>query len=145
MPEIWLLVVSAAVIGRSEHMRKVAVDEQAWITATGYKKNVLLTGDDLHSAGALVQLVTIEAGETIPDHYHEASIEVYYVLQGTCQLFVNDDKVLLQPGSCLLMEPGDVHRLHNHGSQRFLLLVLKTNARNADTYWHSGASEQQVC
>ena len=116
-------------------MRIITIDEKGWIEALGYKKNVLLKGDDLHSAGVLVQLVTIEAGQTIPNHYHQTSYEVYCVLQGTCQLFVNDAMVLLRQGSFLLMEPGDVHSLHNNDTETFQLLVFKTHAGNDDTYW----------
>ena len=34
----------------------------------------------------------------------------------------------------LLMEPGDIHSLANHGAIPFVLLVFKTNSEK-DTYW----------
>ena len=113
----------------------ISIDEQEWLQLPGYRKNVLLADEDLHCPGTRVQLVTIEPGDTISNHHHKTSFEVYYVLQGVCQLFVNDEKALLQTGSVLVMEPGDVHQLHNHGLQKFVLLVFKTNAGKADTYW----------
>ncbi len=122
-------------------MKQVTLNEQAWLQLPGYRKNVLLTGIDLHSAGALVQMVTISPGEAILDHYHESSFEVYYVLTGDCHMFINGEELLLKPGSLLLLEPGDVHRLHNPGPQEFRLLVFKTNAGAADTFWVSKKDE----
>ena len=116
-------------------MKQVDITDEGWISASGYKKNVLLTEMDLQSKGARVQVVHIAAGETVADHFHESSFEVYYVLEGQCTLFANGERVLLQPGSLLLMEPGDVHSLHNHGSEPFLVLVFKTNAEEGDTFW----------
>jgi len=116
-------------------MKLISHNEYAWQQLPGYRKNVLLTGEELHDVGACVQLVAVEPGETIPDHYHKTSYEVYYVLQGSCRLFVNGEEIMLNLGVVLLMEPGDVHKLTNNGSQRFLLLVFKTNAKKNDTYW----------
>lgn len=116
-------------------MKEVTIDEQAWLQLPGYCRNVLLTGVDLQSDGALVQMVTIAPGDAIPNHYHKTSYEVYFVITGDCHMFINDEELLLKQGSFLLVEPGDVHRLHNPGPQEFRLLVFKTNAGAADTFW----------
>jgi quercetin dioxygenase-like cupin family protein len=116
-------------------MKLITIDEQNWIHLPGYRKNVLLTDKDMHNEGTCVQIVTIAPGETIPNHYHKTSYEVYCVLQGTCQLFVNNEQLSLESGSILLMEPGDIHQLHNNGVQEFLLMVFKTNAGLSDTFW----------
>lgn len=116
-------------------MKMISVNEQAWQLLPGYRKKVLLADEDLHCEGTRVQLVSIDPGDTIHKHYHKSSYEVYYVLQGACQLIVNNEKTLLEVGSILVMDPGDVHRLHNHGTDAFELLVFKTNAGNADTFW----------
>lgn len=116
-------------------MKMISVNEQVWQLLPGYRKNVLLADEDLHCEGTRVQLVSIDPGDTIHKHHHKTSFEVYYVLQGTCDLIVNNRKILLEVGSILVMEPGDVHQLHNVGQEQFELLVFKTNAGKSDTYW----------
>ena len=82
-----------------------------------------------------VQLVEIPPYQVIPDHVHDSSREVYAVLSGQCLLTVDSSEYRLQPGDIIFMEPGDTHRLHNDGDEPFLLLVFKTCAETADTFW----------
>jgi quercetin dioxygenase-like cupin family protein len=116
-------------------MKKVEIRPEAWQAARGYRKNRLLTAEELASPGTLVQLVEIEPGDRIPDHVHRQSREFYYVLAGTCLLTISGVKIRLRPGTMLLTEPGDVHQLVNDGGERFRLLVFKTNAAPDDTRW----------
>ncbi len=117
-------------------MKFIQADEREPVQAEGYTKHILLNAADLQNDGALVQIVTIQPGDTIANHYHRRTREFYMVVQGSCQLTVNGEQSLLQPGDMLLIEPGDVHRLTNNGSGPFSLLVFKTNADN-DTHWPS--------
>ncbi len=119
-------------------MKIVTIDPATWIEGQGYRKNRLLTADDLRSDGALVQIVTIPPGSHVPAHHHETSIEVYHILRGRCQIDVNGETHTLAPGDIMLMEPGDVHALTNSGDEPFELLVFKTNAVDGDTYWVIG-------
>ncbi len=116
-------------------MKRILIDKQGWIAAKGYRKNVLVTGEELHRVGALIQLVSIDAGQAILDHYHQHTFEVYFVVAGRCRLEVNGESILMHSGTLLLMEPGDVHSLRNDGSERFDLLVFKTNAVAGDLIW----------
>jgi quercetin dioxygenase-like cupin family protein len=116
-------------------MKLVTVDPTTWQEGDGYRKNRLLTADDLRQPGALLQVVSIPPGSHVPDHHHRTSIEVYHVLRGTCEIAVNDDLITIGPGDTMLMEPGDVHALTNTGDELFELLVFKTNAADGDTVW----------
>lgn len=44
-------------------------------------------------------------------HYHRRTAEVYYVLEGTGRLELNDDVVHVEPGTVVTIEPGTRHRL----------------------------------
>lgn len=116
-------------------MQKIVVDAANWVNGRGYRKNQLVGAAELATTGTLVQLVEMAPDAVIPDHYHKTSREFYVVLGGQCRLFINEEPYLLQPGDMLLTEPGDVHRLVNEGHEPFTLLVFKTNATTADTYW----------
>jgi quercetin dioxygenase-like cupin family protein len=116
-------------------MKKIEIDPKKWQQLPGYRRNILLTGADLHSPGSQVQIVTMNPGDSIPGHYHKTSHEVYSVLQGQCTLTVDGQEIILRPGTLLTIEPGDIHQLHNHGREMFELLVFKTNSGQDDTFW----------
>lgn len=113
----------------------IRVDEAGWVNGRGYRKQVVADTAVLAAPGAFVQVVEMAPGETIPDHSHQTSREVYAVLNGRCHLIVNGESHHLEPGDMLLMEPGDIHRLHNDGGEPFRLLVFKTSATDEDTFW----------
>lgn len=116
-------------------MKNIAIDPQNWQDLPSYRRNVLLTGADLNSRGARMQIVSIKAGAHVGLHYHKTSYEVYVALQGQCDLLVNGEEILLQPGTMLLIEPGDRHELFNNGTEEFQLLVFKTNSSSDDIFW----------
>ena len=115
-------------------MKTIRLSDREPVQAEGYTKHILLDAQDLQNDGARVQIVTIQPGETIADHYHRTTREFYLVLQGRCQLTVNGETIVLRRDDMLLMEPGDIHSLANHGAIPFVLLVFKTNSEK-DTYW----------
>ena len=115
-------------------MKIIRLNEREPVQAEGYRKHILLDAEDLQCDGARVQVVTVEPGDTIANHYHRTAREFYLVLQGRCQLMVNGERIILRRDDMLLMEPGDIHSLTNHGSIPFVLLVFKTNGED-DTYW----------
>ena len=116
-------------------MKVIAIDPDGWQAGRGYRKNRLLSADALRQTGALLQLVQVPPGSHIPPHSHATSVEVYVVRRGACELIVNGDHHQMRPGDVILMEPGDVHELINHGPEGFELWVFKTNAGEGDTDW----------
>ena len=65
-------------------------------------------------------------------------------LKGQCTLKVDGQEIILQPGILLTIEPGDIHQLHNHGSELFELLVFKTNSGPEDTFWIPSTSSEGI-
>lgn len=43
-------------------------------------------------------------------HYHNECTEFYYILEGKGKLEVGEDTVELEPGTCVMIEPGTPHR-----------------------------------
>ncbi len=116
-------------------MKAIQIDGEGWQEGRGYRKRRLLSAAELRQDGALVQVVVVPPGSHIPPHRHRASVEVYVVTRGACELVVNGAQREMRPGDVLLMEPGDVHELTNHGDEPFELLVFKTNAGEGDVVW----------
>ena len=44
-------------------------------------------------------------------HYHRATTEVYYILEGKGKMELNDDVIDIEPGMVILIEPYTAHRL----------------------------------
>lgn len=116
-------------------MRYVELNPESWQQGKGYRKNRLLSTEDLRQPGAWLQVVVIPAGAHVPPHHHRTSVEVYVVRRGACELTVNGERHELRPGDVMLMEPGDVHELFNPGEEVFELWVFKTNATDGDVVW----------
>jgi mannose-6-phosphate isomerase-like protein (cupin superfamily) len=57
-------------------------------------------------------------------HYHRASAEVYYVIDGTGRMELNDETVAVGPGTVVTIEPGTRHRLvSEHGVRTIVVSV----------------------
>ncbi|MFO7661550.1 MAG: cupin domain-containing protein [Chloroflexota bacterium] len=118
-------------------MKIISLNPDTWQAGRGYRKNRLLSASELKQPGALLQLVSVPPGSSIPPHAHHTSIEVYVVTRGECVLEVDGRTSVMRPGDIILMEPGDVHALANRGEEPFELLVFKTNATEGDVVWDS--------
>lgn len=116
-------------------MKVIELNPDGWQEGRGYRKNRLLSAGELRQTGALAQIVQVPPGSHIPPHSHATSVEVYVVRRGACELIVNGERHTLRPGDVILMEPGDVHELSNHGDEVFELLVFKANAADGDLMW----------
>jgi len=75
----------------------------------------LFTGNN--NSAANIHVVHITDSEK---HYHNECTEFYYVLDGTGKLEVGDDTVELEPGTCIIIEPGTPHR----GRGNFRALIV---------------------
>ena len=69
-------------------MKFIRLKDRQPVEAAGYRKHILLDGEEMKSDGARVQMVIIEPGDTIADHYHQRAREFYLGLQGRCELTV---------------------------------------------------------
>jgi quercetin dioxygenase-like cupin family protein len=116
-------------------MKIIQIDPANWQEGRGYRKNRLLSAEELRQPGALAQVVVVPPGSRVPPHYHTTSVEVYLVRRGVCELVVNGRRHEMRPGDVILMEPGDVHELINEGPEEFEVMVFKTNAEEGDSHW----------
>ncbi len=55
-------------------------------------------------------------------HYHKECTEVYYILEGTGELELNEDVVLVEPGTLVVIEPRTAHRLRSEAGVRTMVL-----------------------
>ncbi|KXB08689.1 hypothetical protein AKJ56_00565 [candidate division MSBL1 archaeon SCGC-AAA382N08] len=106
-----------------------------WIEREDYRKKILYDEEDLNSRGVLVQLVEVESGNKVGPHYHKNQTEVYNIQRGNAILGIDDMDFKAEKGDTLICEPGQVHYVINDSSEKFRLLVIKTNYEEGDTFW----------
>lgn len=68
----------------------------------------IVTRDDPTPANVHVTFMTDSV-----KHYHTRCTELYYILDGTGALELNDDVVAVEPGTLVVIEPRTRHRLRS--------------------------------
>ena len=66
---------------------------------------------------------TIKPGQHCPAHTHPDMWEVYLVEAGQGIMVLNGQQINLQPGDCLIVEPGEEHSMQNHSATDDVLLT----------------------
>src|SRR5262245_26666952 len=55
-------------------------------------------------------------------HYHRACSEVYYILEGSGKMELNDDVIDVKPGTVVYIKPGTRHRLYSAAGVRTIVV-----------------------
>jgi mannose-6-phosphate isomerase-like protein (cupin superfamily) len=72
-------------------------------------------------------------------HYHKECTEIYYILEGTGELELNDDVVAVEPGTLVVIEPYTAHRLRSERGVRTIVLGIPA-CRHDDEFFVTGDS-----
>lgn len=78
-------------------------------------------------------LVRYAAGDTVPEHAHRESDEVFFVVSGSPTFVINGRQVPVERGSLLHVSAGETHGI-DVGSEPLLLLAAVSP--NIDDAWH---------
>lgn len=116
-------------------MIDIRLDDDKWIQAKGYRKQILADSIKFDTEGALAQVVEIKPGHVVESHYHKKTYEFYYVMHGDVAFSINGEARRLKEGDMMMTEPNDIHRVENDSNKDFQVLVFKTNAGKDDTFW----------
>lgn len=68
-------------------------------------------------------IVKLLPGNVVSPHYHEIMEENFYILEGTVSMTVNDVESTYSAGDFIHLEPGEVHRLENKGTETVRFVV----------------------
>jgi quercetin dioxygenase-like cupin family protein len=100
----------------------VAPNEALSVTAVGMIHNLLVMGKENDNAYSVTEIVVSpQAGP--PLHRH-AGLEAFYVLDGTFQFQVGDEKITGEAGSFVTIPPMVFHVWHNAGSELARVLCI---------------------
>ncbi len=77
---------------------------------------------------------TLAADDSTQRHYHKASEEIYFILEGSAEMELDGETRLVQPGDAILIPPGAWHALTALSSLRLLCCCSPAYAHE-DTYF----------
>ena len=84
----------------------------------GCIKKVLFAKDDLQPGRVqMVNWARLLVSRSFSAHYHEDMQEMFIVVRGVAEITVGSDTAMLFPGDTVLIEPREVHLMHNRGSE----------------------------
>lgn len=87
----------------------------------------LLHPDTVAGAGnlgcSIAHAIVLVGEETLP-HKLAKSTELYYILQGTGEMHIDDDTAMLSPGQIVLIPPGARQYIRNAGTEDLVFLCI---------------------
>ena len=57
-------------------------------------------------------------------HYHQKSAEVYYILEGTGMMELNDETLAIRPGDVIAIAAGTRHRLYSANGVKTIVVAV---------------------
>lgn len=73
-----------------------------------------------------VGVVVLKPGQDFQNHYHTVCEEIFYILEGKIDFYINGNKVPAVPGDMIQCRPGDAHYLINQTDEIFKALFIKS-------------------
>lgn len=71
-------------------------------------------------------VVVLKPGQDFQNHYHTVCEEIFYILEGEIDFYINGEKVPAKPGDMIQCRPGDSHYLINQSQQNFKSVFIKS-------------------
>ncbi len=116
-------------------MKTGSMERCVWKERFSYLKDVPFTQDDFRAPGAKFQIVKFAPGAVVAPHWHEKTVEVFFIRQGAGVLRLAGKEFRCKPDDFFLCEPGDVHEFINDTDSEFVILIFKTNEEADDIRW----------
>lgn len=71
-------------------------------------------------------LVKILPGEDFSTHHHVEVEEIFYTLEGECEIYIDGEKAMLKPGDLIQVSPKANHYLRNTGKAAWTAVFVKS-------------------
>ena len=102
-----------------------AVMETTYLAHGGAIAQMVLDRRILKEIGFLA-IATLEPGKQIEAHVDPME-EIYFVLQGSGEMGVDDEKQQVGPGDATWIPTGSSHSLLNNGDEKVVILVVASS------------------
>jgi mannose-6-phosphate isomerase-like protein (cupin superfamily) len=86
------------------------------------KRKQLVKPGDLKSRIQTVNYAWLEAGESFEAHKHDDCEEIFFIIEGGGEFKVDNNKFIVGPNDCIIIEKGEVHSLKNLYNLKLIFL-----------------------
>lgn len=73
-----------------------------------------------------VGVVVLKPGQDFQNHYHTICEEIFYILEGEIDFYINNEKIDTKPGDMIQCSPKDSHYLINNSNENFKAVFIKS-------------------
>lgn len=97
-----------------KHVRVDELPEQPVSHNASIRKRVMLQAGEIPHVTGFSQAI-FPPGEVAGLHVHDDMHELFFIMQGSGHMRVNDNEFPLSEGSCIQVAPGEAHEIINSG------------------------------
>jgi mannose-6-phosphate isomerase-like protein (cupin superfamily) len=103
-------------------------------TLPGPHMRLLLSPSNSAASAMSCAEATLVPGALFREHYHLLAEEMYYILQGTGEVFIQGETKRVKAGDVVLIPPGHRHRILNPASaaKNLVFLAVSTPPYSVD-------------
>jgi len=70
-------------------------------------------------------ILVLKPKQTLGKHYHNEVEETFFLIQGNCEMIINDEKISAKEGDAFRLEPGDIHDIVNNSDKNVKFIFMK--------------------
>ncbi len=120
-------------------MEFIMSDQIKELSNPGVVSRQLLNPDNSKSTRVTITEVHLEVGASQPRHIHETSEQIWYAVQGSGKLLLENDTVMpFLSGDVVRFADNDVHGLLNDGEIEFIYISITSPPIHFGYAYHKG-------
>jgi len=108
------------------------INHNNWIRGKGYQKRILIK--ELKGKINLIEDVIIVPKGEIPWHSHDFTDEIFYIINNSAIMIVNDEEFEVNPGDMIYVNKNESHGFRNESDREFKMIMFKINFQKGDSY-----------
>jgi len=108
------------------------INHNNWIRGKGYQKRILIR--ELNEKINLIEDVIIVPKGEIPSHSHDFTDEIFYIINNSAIMIVNDEEFEVNPGDMIYVNKNESHGFRNESDREFKMIMFKINFQKGDSY-----------
>jgi mannose-6-phosphate isomerase-like protein (cupin superfamily) len=114
-------------------MRKANVDDvESFVALDGSAIRELAGPAWSHARNQSLAEATVPPRGETAEHFHRRSEELYYFMSGAGRMRLGDQESEVRAGDCVVIAPGQPHKLWNRGAEPLVLLCCCAPAYSDD-------------
>lgn len=94
----------------------------AFVTKDGSEIRELLAPRNSCIRNQTLAEARLSAGQSTEPHRHLRTEEIYYILEGTGQMRMEQESAPVGPGDAIAIPPGNIHQITNTGRETLVFL-----------------------